>query len=196
MRVLSGVTVQDGPDGRHPIRAVIGLSDGHPSVRCALFADAALGKRIARRSWVANRESPVKGHVVMGALALVVDEPIVVEVPERFRFSDENPLTLEPYARGRFGDLPPYIEDVIVEQVGLSPTRWNALVGAGEVYSVVGPFQEFSLAGFLRSVRERDVWDGSEDVCGDCWGTLAAKDYDGSVTGRIGGVYVCFCAVH
>lgn len=132
----------------------------------------------------------------MGALALVIDEPTVVEVSERFRFSDENPLTLEPYARGRFGDLPPYIEDVIVEQLGLAPTRWNALVGAGEVYSVVGPFQEFSLAGFLRSVQERDVWDGSEDVCGDCWGTLAAKDYDGSVTGRTDGVYVCFCAVH
>ncbi len=131
----------------------------------------------------------------MGALALVIDEPTVVEVPERFRFSDENPLTLEPYARGRFGDLPPYIEHVITYVLELSAAQWDALVDADEVYSVVGPFQEFSLAGFLRSVRERGDWDGPSHVCGDCWGTLAARDYDGSVTGRIGGVYVCFCAV-
>ncbi|EID55504.1 hypothetical protein [Saccharomonospora xinjiangensis] len=131
----------------------------------------------------------------MGALALVIDEPIVVEVPERFRFSDENPLTLEPYALGRFGDLPPYIEDVIVEQVGLSPTRWNALVASGDVYSVVGADQWFSLAEWLRcEVVRRTTGTCPKDACGNCWGTLLEFD-DGSYTGTVGAAVLCICAV-
>ena len=35
----------------------------------------------------------------MGALALLDDERYVTVIPERFRFSDENPLTLEPELR-------------------------------------------------------------------------------------------------
>lgn len=131
----------------------------------------------------------------MGALALAEVGPYVVEVPERFRFSDENPLTLEPYARGKFGDLPPYIETVIMDELELSPQEWDDLVEQGEVYSVVGPSQEFSLARFLRVVRKRKGCEGPKGVCGDCWGTMAVDDFDGSMTGRVGGVYVCHCGV-
>ncbi|WP_026454107.1 hypothetical protein [Saccharomonospora iraqiensis] len=131
----------------------------------------------------------------MGALALVAEEPCVVEVPERFRFSDENPLTLGPYARDKFGDLPPYIEDVITDVVGLSWGEWDALVDAGEVYSVVGPFEEFSLAPFLATVRAgRPGLGGPLGPCEDCWGTLALLDVDGSMTGRTTGVVLCFCS--
>jgi hypothetical protein len=131
-----------------------------------------------------------------GVLAVVIEEPHFVEVPERFRFSDENPLTLEPYARNKIGDLPPYIEDVITNVVGLSCAEWDALVDKGDVYEIVGPHRWYSLSVFLRSVRART---GREKTpkgrCGDCLGTLAQRDTDGSITGRSDGVVVCWCAV-
>lgn len=131
-----------------------------------------------------------------GVLAVPVDEPYVVEVPERFRFSDENPLTLEPYAWGRFGDLPPYIEDVITDVVGLSGAEWDRLVDAGEVYSVVGSQRSFSLARFLRSVRARTGREvAAQGFCGDCLGTCAIRDSDASLTGRQDAVVLCGCAV-
>ncbi len=129
-----------------------------------------------------------------GVLASVVEEPYIVEVPERFRFSDENPLTLVPYSKGRFGDLPPYVEDVITDVVGLSGAEWDALVDAGEVYSVVGPHRSYSLSTFLQSVRKRGTRGGPKHLCGDCWGTLAVHDSDGSLTGRVGAVCLCYCA--
>ncbi|SFN96427.1 hypothetical protein [Amycolatopsis rubida] len=129
----------------------------------------------------------------MGALALLEDEPYVTVIPDRFRFSDENPLTLDPYARNKFGDLPPYIEDVITDVVGLTQAEWDALVDQGETYSVVGPFQYYSLARFLRSVARRGHRSGPAGVCPDCWGSLAMSDVDGSMTGRVGAAVVCVC---
>lgn len=130
----------------------------------------------------------------MGALAVLADEPYVTQIPERFRFSDENPLTLEPYARNKFGDLPPYVEDVILDEVGLTREEWDALVEKNETYAVVGPNRYYSLSRFLGTVRRRKGRAApSGRVCGDCWGTLAADDYDGSITGRPGTVFVCFC---
>ncbi|QRP47937.1 hypothetical protein [Amycolatopsis sp. FDAARGOS 1241] len=35
---------------------------------------------------------------------------------------------------------------------------------------------------------------GPAGWCADFWGTLAAWDRDGSVTGTVGAAYVCFCA--
>lgn len=128
----------------------------------------------------------------MGALAVLEEAFHVVEVPERFRFSDENPLTLEPYARNKVGDLPPYIEEVITDELGLSRQDWDALVERGETYSVVGPHKEYSLARFVASVRRRNGREApNSKVCGDCWGTLAVDDFDGSMTGRKGAVYFC-----
>lgn len=130
----------------------------------------------------------------MGALALLDDERYVTVIPERFRFSDENPLTLDPYARNKFGDLPTYIEDVITDVVGLTGPEWDALVDAGETYTVVGPFRWYSLAPMLRSLSARQNRKGPAGVCPDCWGTLAACDTDGSVTGTVGAGFLCFCS--
>ncbi|WIY03835.1 hypothetical protein QRX60_08290 [Amycolatopsis mongoliensis] len=130
----------------------------------------------------------------MGALALLDDERYVTVIPERFRFSDENPLTLEPFGRNKFGDLPPYVEDVITDVVGLTEAKWEALVDAGETYTVVGPFQYYSLAPLFRTFPDRVHRAGPAGWCPDCWGTLAACDRDGSVTGTVGTAYVCFCA--
>ncbi len=130
----------------------------------------------------------------MGALALLDEEPHVTMIPARFRFSDENPLTLEPYARNKFGDLPPYVEDVITDVVGLSGAEWDALVDAGDTYTVVGPFRSYSLARFLRSVAQRGDRCAPAGVCPDCWGTLAIRDRDGSLTGHVGGAAICHCA--
>lgn len=129
----------------------------------------------------------------MGALALLDDEQYVTVIPDRFRFSDENPMTLDPYSRNKFGDLPPFIEDVITDVVGLSQREWDALVDRGEVYSVVGPFQYYSLARFLRKVASRGSRTGPAGVCPDCWGTWAMSDLDGSMTGRVGAAVMCVC---
>ena len=130
----------------------------------------------------------------MGALALLDDERYVTVIPERFRFSDENPLTLEPYGRNKFGDLPPYIEDVITDVIGLKKAEWDALVDAGETYTVVGPFRYYSLASLFRTFPNRKRRRAPAGMCPDCWGTLAACDTDGSVTGRIGTAFLCICA--
>ncbi|MBE1499039.1 hypothetical protein H4696_006139 [Amycolatopsis lexingtonensis] len=129
----------------------------------------------------------------MGALALLDDERYVTVIPERFRFSDENPLTLEPFGRNKFGDLPPYIEDVITDVIGLTEAKWEALVDAGETYTVVGPFQYYTLAPFLRAVANRVGRQAPAGVCPDCWGTGAMCDEDGSMTGRVGGAVLCGC---
>ncbi len=48
-----------------------------------------------------------------------------------------------------------------------------------------GPADELDVATPLRA----------EDVCGDCDGTLTARDHDGSITGTIGAAVACDCAV-
>ncbi|GAB3480073.1 hypothetical protein FB471_3234 [Amycolatopsis cihanbeyliensis] len=130
----------------------------------------------------------------MGALAVLADGPYMPEIPVWFRFSDENPLTLEPYAECGFGDLPPYIEDVIVDELGLKPTEWNALVDERAVYELVDPDRWFSLERFCGQVAARGRRSGPPAACPDCWGTLAACDADGSITGRVGTPHLCLCA--
>lgn len=120
-----------------------------------------------------------------------------VEVPEWFRLSDENPLTGQPYSASRTFELPDYIQDAIEETLGITGPRWNELVGRGEVYTLAGPRQRFSLARFLRSVRSRSEFPPASlpaRACADCWGTCATHDFDGSITGSTRGVYLCSCA--
>ncbi|UJW33662.1 hypothetical protein L3Q67_07825 [Saccharothrix sp. AJ9571] len=115
-------------------------------------------------------------------------------IPERFRLSDYNPLVAAPYAECPVGELPPYIEDVITRELGLTAEAWDELVASGRVATVVDLDAEFSLVEFRRSVSERGNREAPASVCGDCWGTLAACDFDGSVTGTVGGAYLCDCA--
>lgn len=129
----------------------------------------------------------------MGALAVMVDEWKPTLVPERFTFSDENPVTLEPYAECVIGDLPPWVETVITDVVGLSPAEWDALVEKGETYTAVGPEKEYPLTGFLATVAARAGKPAPAGVCPDCWGTWASADPDGAATGQVGRAIFCSC---
>lgn len=120
----------------------------------------------------------------------------VVEVPDRFRLGDENPLTCRPYAASTVADLPPYVWEAIESAHGLTPAQWNALVRSGSVTEELDGRERLSLRGFLRSVRSRGPRNsGPPGWCPDCWGTWAVHDADRSVTGKRGGVYVCDCVL-
>jgi hypothetical protein len=127
----------------------------------------------------------------------------VVEIPERFRLRDDNPLTWRTYAESRVHELPPYVWHAIESTFGVTPTKWNELVRRDEVHLLPGAERWFSLARFLQTVRARGDqapkgWSGPPTVrhgdCPDCAGTLAVLDTDSSVTGRRDGVFLCICA--
>lgn len=113
-------------------------------------------------------------------------------IGDRFRFSDVNPLTGDPYARSRWVDLPDWVQAVVLDEVG-PEGKWNALVDSGEVYGEVGPNQSFSVRGFLASLR-KGGGRGTSGACPDCRGTLAVFDKDGSLTGKSGTAVWCSCA--
>jgi len=117
----------------------------------------------------------------------------VYVLPEEFTFSDENPLTGEPFARSVFEDLPPWVQSVVEDVVRVSPSRWDDLAYDGEVFTVVGPFRVFDLRRFLAGARARGGA-GSSRWCPDCRGSLAQVDPDGSLTGMVGAVCLCHCA--
>ena len=111
-------------------------------------------------------------------------------VPDQFRLADVNPLTGVPYSECSFEDLPPYIADAVKVRGWV----WDLAVCGGALATLVDLHAPISLAEFLGWVSQR--WCGGEPpehVCGDCWGTLAADDVDGSMTGVIGTVYLCPC---
>ena len=121
-------------------------------------------------------------------------DPVVIG--EWFCLSDDNPLTGRPYATSRSYELPPYVLDAVEEGLGITAVRWNELVRRGEVYTVTGPRQRFSLRAFLRQVRNRPaVAAVGPRTCEDCWGTLATHDYDASVTGSARNVFLCSCTM-
>jgi len=118
----------------------------------------------------------------------------VTPVAARFRFSDDNPLTLEPYARSRFDDLPGYAQDVVENRLGVKPAAWDALVDQGEAYGTTGYRRAYSITGWLRSTRQHRHGTPPSGVCAECWGTCVELDTDGSLTGTVDQPVVCFCA--
>jgi hypothetical protein len=116
--------------------------------------------------------------------------------PTTFRFRGINPLTMTPYERSVFGELPSWARDV-VRGAGYSPERWDGLVESGSVMShpvfggehrLVDP-QSWVLEVALRE-REGSAPDGR---CQDCWGSALAHDYDGSITGTLDAAFICCC---
>jgi len=119
----------------------------------------------------------------------------VIRVADRFRFSDNNPLTGKPYARSRFCDLPSYATTLIEHEFGMSAPAWDALVASGEGYDVTGWRRTYSITGWLREqVRSRKGRRAGSRVCPDCFGTTVDFDTDGSVTGTTGTPILCWCA--
>lgn len=118
----------------------------------------------------------------------------VAEVPERFRLSDENPLTWRSYANRSLMSCRRTCGLRSRRSWGVTLAAWNDSVRRGEVYRLPGSDRWSSLIRFLRSVRARGERVPSRRVCPDCWGTLAVLDTDRLVTGRRGGVFLCVCA--
>lgn len=118
-----------------------------------------------------------------------------VPVADRFRFSDDNPMTLVPYTQSRFGDLPGYVTHVIEHEFGLTACSWDALVATGEASTVVGQWRTYSIAGWLstQATRRQQRRPGRQG-CPDCWDTYVEFDTDGSLTGTIGNAVMCMCA--
>ncbi len=114
----------------------------------------------------------------------------------RFRFDQPNPVAARrTYAQSLYAELP-YLVGVLVRgDLRLSETEWDCLVVTGAALDVTGageyriPFT-FDLTA---SVLERPGR-APEGVCPDCWGTGMEIDSDGTITGVLGQLFVCFCA--
>ncbi len=114
----------------------------------------------------------------------------------RFRFNQPNPVAAgRTYAQSLYAELP-YLVGVLVRgDLRLSETEWDCLVVTGAALDVTGsgeyrvPFA-FDLTA---SVLERPGR-APDGVCPDCWGTGMEIDSDGTITGVLGQLFVCFCA--
>ncbi|HEV3355150.1 MAG TPA: hypothetical protein VG247_00045 [Pseudonocardiaceae bacterium] len=128
----------------------------------------------------------------MGAFAVLDDKPYV-RIPDSFRFSDENPMTLDPYGECEFGDLPDYAQNVITFDLELTPAEWDAHVAQRDTRSIVGYWRAFSIKRWLAAERRRrpHVEPGPKQ-CRDCWGTCVMFD-DGSISGTDGAPLLCMC---
>ncbi len=116
-----------------------------------------------------------------------------VAVPDAFRFGDVNPFTGRRYLASRFRLLPPWVQYVVDDDLGLTPVQWDALVARGEVAEVVRPAREFSLTRFYWTARRRRRNAGSGD-CRMCGGSGAYVP--GTVAGSkglTGPLFSCPC---
>lgn len=111
-------------------------------------------------------------------------------LPETFRFVDTNPMVGEPYSTSFARDLPPWA----MREVPVTPEAWDSLVHAGATARVVDPFRLCSLADIAVGLRLAALGAPPPEVCVECWGTVVAVDTDGSLSGRVGALYLCSCA--
>ncbi|PRW64641.1 hypothetical protein CEP50_04660 [Actinopolyspora mortivallis] len=121
--------------------------------------------------------------------------PEQVEALTGFRFTDGLGLTGRALCDSSFRKLPEFARDVVTERLGLRPGQWDALSGRREVLAITG-VGRWDLPVWLPCVRRqltgavRGGW-----VCGDCDGSCAQVDWDGSITGTVGAAALCFCLV-
>lgn len=125
----------------------------------------------------------------VGAESEVTGETVAA-LPESFRFVDVNPWRPDAsYSTSRYAELPPYA----ARHVPVTEQVWDGLVRRDATDRVVDVWCLHSLAelvGWLVDQENRAV---PAEVCPECWGTTVARDWDGSITGRLGGLYLCGC---
>jgi hypothetical protein len=113
----------------------------------------------------------------------------------RFRFAEPNPTVAgRSYAQSRFAELP-YMVGVLVRlDLRLAEDEWNDLAARGAVLSVTG-LGEYRVPFTLDVVASPPDRPGRapDEVCGECWGTGYGIDDDQTMTGVLGGLFVCFC---
>lgn len=119
---------------------------------------------------------------------------VTVRVPPTFRFGDVNPVNGRRYLSSRYRQLPCWVQDVVHDEVGVTPARWDALVEKGEAASAVGPWTSYSLAGFHRAVRGRPVGALVGAGCGRCGGVGGyVQGWAAGPGGSAGRVVACPC---
>ncbi|MEU6128820.1 hypothetical protein ABZ805_06565 [Saccharopolyspora sp. NPDC047091] len=117
-----------------------------------------------------------------------------VEYVTSFRFTDVSPRSGRAFGRTLFRDLPEFMQD-IVEDLGVRPAEWDALVREGAAVEVTGGGR-YGIPRRAASVLRRMTWNGkprSARACPDCDGTCVDIDPDGSVTGVVGTPMICSC---
>lgn len=137
---------------------------------------------------MANGTEVVRSPIRSGAVVLCGAGAFVL-APRSVRLSDVNPVTGVEYAHSRYTDLPPWVADVVTDELKLRPREWDARVASG-----VGVDRErvFSLARMVGAVLTRPAAVVA-GLCGDCAGTGLVGDPEGERTGVAGVVYVCPC---
>ncbi len=114
----------------------------------------------------------------------------------RFRFDEPNPtVTGRTYAQSLYAELPYMVSVLVRTELQLTEAVWDCLVTAGVSLHVTG-------SGEYRMPLTLDVIaapTGHPDrapagVCPDCWGSGYSVDEDGTMTGVVGRLFVCFCA--
>jgi hypothetical protein len=114
----------------------------------------------------------------------------------RFRFGEVNPTAGgRTYAQSLFPDLP-YLVGVLVRlELHLTEAEWDCLVTSGAALDVTG-MGEFRVPFTLDVIASPPCRAGRvpDEVCLDCWGTGYSIDDDATMTGVLGGLFVCFCA--
>jgi hypothetical protein len=113
----------------------------------------------------------------------------------RFRFVEPNPAAAgRSYAQSLYADLP-YMVGVLVRwDLHLTEAEWNCLVAEGAALDVTGS-GEYRVPFTLDVVASPPDRPGRapDEVCGECWGTGYGIDDDQTMTGVLGGLFVCFC---
>ena len=114
----------------------------------------------------------------------------------RFRFGEANPTAAgRTYAQSLYSDLP-YMVGVLVRwHLHLTADEWDLLVTTGAALDVTGS-EELRMPFTLDVVASPPCRAGRapDGVCPDCWGTGHCIDDDATMTGVLGGLFVCSCS--
>jgi hypothetical protein len=114
----------------------------------------------------------------------------------RFRFDEPNPTVMgRTYAQSLYAELPYMISVLVRTELHLTEAAWDSLVTAGVSLHLTGS-GEYRMPLTLDVIAPPMQHPGRApaDVCPDCWGSGYSVDEDGTMTGVVGRLFVCFCA--
>ncbi len=141
--------------------------------------------------------STLTGAIVVDCVApSEATEQAIQAAGPRFRFDEPNPTVAgRTYAQSLYAELPYMVSVLVRTELQLTEAVWDCLVTAGVSLHVTGsgeyriPFTFDLIAPVLERPGQPP-----EGVCPDCWGTGMEIDSDGTITGVLGQLFVCFCA--